>query len=124
MQTGGNTVKNRMIICPNTSCGKIFAKPLKALNFQNALKPYYACPCCLSKVTAKNELIIGKSDESSESEARIDVDVEKHVELPKNTIDCRYHLGYLSERTQKDQIPDDCIVCRDIVDCMLKKMMT
>jgi hypothetical protein len=37
---------------------------------------------------------------------------------------CQFHLGYLSEREQKQQIPEDCIVCKDIVDCMLKKMRT
>ncbi|MGD0407090.1 MAG: hypothetical protein ABSB10_10640 [Candidatus Bathyarchaeia archaeon] len=35
---------------------------------------------------------------------------------------CHYHLGYLSERKQKEQIPDECIVCKDIVECMLQKM--
>jgi len=35
---------------------------------------------------------------------------------------CQYHLGHLSERTSKTQITDDCLVCRDIVECMLRKM--
>ncbi len=35
---------------------------------------------------------------------------------------CHFHLGYLSERTQKEQIPDQCLVCEDIVECMLRKM--
>jgi hypothetical protein len=37
---------------------------------------------------------------------------------------CKYHLGYLSEREKKQQIPDECIVCQDIVECMLRKMRT
>jgi hypothetical protein len=35
---------------------------------------------------------------------------------------CQYHHGYLSERNSKQQIPDDCLVCKNIVDCMLRKM--
>lgn len=38
--------------------------------------------------------------------------------------ECAYHLGYLSERESKDQIPDECMTCKDIVTCMLKKMDT
>ena len=44
---------------------------------------------------------------------------------PKNSekpLACKYHLGYLSERGQKDKIPDDCLLCKNIVDCMLKRM--
>ena len=37
---------------------------------------------------------------------------------------CKYHMGYLSEREKNQQIPDECIVCGDIVGCMLKKMRT
>jgi hypothetical protein len=44
------------------------------------------------------------------------------VGIPEKPSECRYHLGYLSERTAKEQIPDDCMMCKDIVDCMLRKM--
>jgi hypothetical protein len=47
---------------------------------------------------------------------------EKSTKNKEKPAGCRYHLGYLSEREQKEQIPDDCIVCKNIVDCMLKKM--
>jgi hypothetical protein len=44
---------------------------------------------------------------------------DKNKEKPQA---CPYHMGYLSERNDKQQIPDDCIVCRALLDCMLKKM--
>jgi len=37
---------------------------------------------------------------------------------------CHYHPGYLSEQKQKKQIPDECLVCKDIIECMLRKMST
>lgn len=36
--------------------------------------------------------------------------------------ECRHHPGYLSERSSKEQISDECMICKDIVECMLKKM--
>jgi hypothetical protein len=51
------------------------------------------------------------------------VDVEiKHIENSEKPAACQYHLGYLSERSSKQQIPDDCLVCKDSVECMLRKM--
>jgi hypothetical protein len=35
---------------------------------------------------------------------------------------CIHHLGYLSERSKKEKIPDECIVCENIVQCMLKNV--
>ncbi len=32
---------------------------------------------------------------------------------------CKYHLGYLGENSIKD-IPDDCLICTAIVQCMRK----
>jgi hypothetical protein len=46
----------------------------------------------------------------------------KHVKNSEKPAACQYHLGYLSERTSKQQIPDDCLVCKDSVECMLRKM--
>ena len=47
---------------------------------------------------------------------------EKPIQNKEKSPTCKYHLGYLSEREQKEQIPDDCICCKDILECMLKKM--
>jgi hypothetical protein len=33
---------------------------------------------------------------------------------------CSHHFGYLSERPKKDSIPEECMVCDNIVRCMLK----
>ena len=46
----------------------------------------------------------------------------KHVKNSEKPSACQYHLGYLSERNSKQQIPDDCLVCENSVECMLKKM--
>lgn len=107
--------------CPNVACGKTFTTPLKTLNLQDSpAEPYYACPFCLTKIEApelkieqSNSQVASKPSEVSHSEAP-----KESNEKPKA---CHFHLGYLSERGQKE-IPEDCLVCRDIVSCMLKKM--
>jgi hypothetical protein len=45
------------------------------------------------------------------------------VETVGNSPECKNHFGYLSERSLKEQIPDECLTCKDIVHCMLKKTM-
>ena len=60
--------------------------------------------------------------EEPESEVEKTVEVEEHVEVPEPASECLHYLGYLSEKESKEKIPDQCITCKDIVTCMLKKM--
>ncbi|MCL5878148.1 MAG: hypothetical protein M1540_10100 [Candidatus Bathyarchaeota archaeon] len=113
--------EKKQVICQNPSCKTTFTTPLKTLNLQeNPTEPYFACPFCLTKL---EDLPI-KSQEGLKQDveakgAKFGHDSKKPVE---GNASCRFHLGYLSERTNKEQIPDDCLVCKDIVECMLKKM--
>jgi hypothetical protein len=34
---------------------------------------------------------------------------------------CNFHLGYLGEKEHKQTIPDECFICKDLVECMHKK---
>ena len=45
---------------------------------------------------------------------------QKSLSKTENNIeDCKKHFGYLSERSGKN-IPDECLICKAIVQCMLK----
>jgi hypothetical protein len=80
---------------------------------QNPSEPYAACPYCLTKISApKFESKIKSQDRETPS--------NKAPDKGKPS-GCRYHLGYLSEREQNQQIPEECILCKDIVECMLHK---
>jgi len=35
---------------------------------------------------------------------------------------CVRHFGYLSKRSKKEKIPEECIICENIVQCMLKNV--
>jgi DNA-directed RNA polymerase subunit RPC12/RpoP len=106
-----------MYTCPNPSCGKVFETPLRTLNLQDPAEPYAACPYCLTKIT-EFQVEINKSETRDESR----LSKEKSSKTKEKPSTCQYHLGYLSEREDKQQIPDECIVCKDLLECMLQKM--
>jgi hypothetical protein len=114
--------ENRTFTCSNDSCKKVFTVPLKTLNLQQyPTEPYYACPFCLTKIT---ENLTEKNEPERTQVVEVPQPKERPIENKEKPSGCRFHLGYLSERVQKEQIPDDCMVCKDIVDCMLRKMRT
>ena len=102
-QTEEDTKKGSGFTCPNAACGKVFTTPLKTLNLQRSPEEFYdACPYCLTEVTTEDE---------------------KTVASPREKVAaCTHYLGYLCERSTKANIPDECIVCKDIISCMLKNM--
>jgi hypothetical protein len=112
--------------CPNPSCRKVFSTPLKTLNLQqDATEPYNACPYCLTKINepplkTEDKLEIDQVEQAPPVENKVTSKVKsKATDKPPA---CHKHLGYLSERAQNEQISDDCLVCKNIVECMLKKM--
>jgi hypothetical protein len=108
-----------MFTCPNPSCKKVFDTPLKTLNLQDSAGPYAACPYCLTKIT-ESQVEINKSETQDESRPS----KEKSSRNKGKPSTCRHHLGYLSERENRQEIPDECIVCRLLLECMLQKMRT
>jgi hypothetical protein len=126
------TKKGSMFTCPNASCGKVFSKPLKALNLQQDPDgPFDACPYCLTEINVEDTPAVAPDEpetfEEEETEAEIEVEetappAEENVDITEAPSECRHHIGYLSEKSSKEQIPDECMMCKDIVKCMLKKM--
>ena len=103
---------------------------------QDSEEPYDACPYCLTEIILQDESNVTcdapeetfeteEAEELEDAEAEVEetVDVvEEEVEPPEAPSECTHHLGYLSEKSSKEQIPDECMMCKDIVTCMLKKM--
>jgi hypothetical protein len=107
--------------CPNEDCLHVFKSPLRVLQIQRGRKvDFYACPRCLSEITVDDDSVSPDLDEE-------DNDDKKGVELeqvlpPETSSGCRHHLGYLGERDSKAGIPDECMICKDLMDCMHKKV--
>jgi hypothetical protein len=105
--------------CPNAVCKKTFAAPLKALNLQdNPSEPYYACPVCLTRVELAEQPKLEKTIAQAKPVEAMSKKGSKGNEKPAG---CQFHLGYLSTRGKKE-IPEDCLACIDVVECMLNKM--
>lgn len=128
---GGQTTKAKKpdrerqeYLCPNAACGRVFANPIKAENLSSEdTKVYDACPFCLTEITSRKNIEI----ESKEEKMDIKNDVqakprEVTVEGPSKPTKCAHHFGYLSKRSANEKIPEDCMLCEHIVQCMLKDM--
>jgi hypothetical protein len=120
--------EKKVITCENPSCKKSFAVPLKALNLQQTpAEPYFACPFCLTKIktdrSAQPLQVLEEPQLLENQPKKVETEIKDDpVKKNEKSADCRHHPGYLSERSSKEQIPDECMVCKDIVECMLKKM--
>jgi hypothetical protein len=115
------TNETTMLTCPNNKCGKVFDKPLITINLQqNTKTPYNACPYCLTEIT----MVESENKNSPEDPfTEIELDKEKVAEVLEETVTCNHHLGYLKERELKQQIPEECILCTKVIDCMLKSSL-
>jgi hypothetical protein len=112
----------KTVTCPNPACRKTFTSPLKTLNLQqDPAQTYAACPFCLTKIT---EVQIEASNKPRKAQVETILSKEKPTRSREKPSACQHHLGYLSEREKNQQIPDECIICQDIVECMLRKMRT
>ncbi|MGD0978541.1 MAG: hypothetical protein ABR962_05300 [Candidatus Bathyarchaeia archaeon] len=110
--------------CSNPSCSKSFAKPLKAVNLSlENPEPYLACPHCLTDITTQQKPSIAEArpvlDAETLKTAKDGLEEEKAALQPAKTL-CTHHFGYLSERSSKEKIPEECMACAEIVNCMLK----
>jgi hypothetical protein len=44
------------------------------------------------------------------------------AESPPKPQKCTHGFGYLSKRSSKEKIPEECMMCENIVQCMLKNV--
>lgn len=108
--------KKITLTCPNEACGKVFIKPLTTLNLQKSSKePYNACPYCLEEITS----IIPESNSPSEKEnneiANFEEKIDHNIE---ESLNCKHYFGYMKEKEHKQEMPEECMLCPKIVECM------
>jgi len=141
--------KSGVIICPNPKCHREVEEPVLLNNLSKTpAEQYYACPHCLIKLDmeAKNEeevieestlsppmhpslervLDVISAEPQKERRGREEAPVKpskekekgpKEEESPKG---CPHQFGYLSHRPKDAPIPQQCLTCQKIVDCMLR----
>ncbi|MGB9675810.1 MAG: hypothetical protein ACPL0C_01305 [Candidatus Bathyarchaeales archaeon] len=122
---------NQSFTCPNPSCGRVFTKPIKAENLSLKNGTYDACPYCLTEITVEKSILITEETEKEKPTPLIEKSVKQeaqptlervHSETITKPDTCAHHFGYLSQRSTKEKIPEECMMCEKIVQCMLQRV--
>jgi DNA-directed RNA polymerase subunit RPC12/RpoP len=103
-----------------TGCSGTFQKPIVAtVSSRGYVTTYYACPRCLSKISDVKQ---HKDEEDEEEKGTLvalgkvkKIAVAKHEE----NVSCKHFLGYLKKRSKDSAIPDDCLTCDKMIECMV-----
>ena len=112
------TEEKTTLVCPNKACGKVFNKPLKTQNLQKSKEHYDACPYCLTEITITEMDSKNPPEKTAKEETFSNNESGKKEE---KAFGCKYYAGYLSEKEHRQQIPEECMVCRELIECMNKK---
>jgi hypothetical protein len=111
-------------ICVYERCGKSFDAPVRLtdLSHKPRSETYDACPYCFSKMDESehdhsHEIKLMKDDghetpTSSKSK-------NQAIEKEDVTVVCPHHLGYLKKRSKDESVPDSCLTCPRILQCMV-----
>lgn len=92
------------------------------------MEVYDACPYCLAEITIGKEKPIAKEKPKSRKKKTVSVEEKEPIlkqEKPHPAPEkqgCPHYFGYLAERSKKGKIPEECMMCEKIVQCMLKKV--
>jgi hypothetical protein len=98
-------------------CKGTYQKPILATNSSlGHVQMYYACPRCLTKVT---EVRDRKSKEGRETSISTK-DVKKVAVKDEGGVKCEHFLGYLKKRPKDTAIPDKCLTCDKMIECLVR----
>jgi len=118
-----------VVACPNPKCGREIEEPILLTNLSvTPPEQYDACPHCFSKLEPETT---GNQEEATVLDEDPSFQVLKKVEdliLGSNrpqereseTSSCPEDFGYLANRPKDKPIPQECLLCPKMVDCMLK----
>ncbi|NWG11176.1 hypothetical protein HXY33_05450 [Candidatus Bathyarchaeota archaeon] len=98
-------------------CRSEFHKPLLATDSSRGnVQTYYACPRCLSKVDVKHKREVEDSSVSALLAPAKKVSGAKH----EAEVKCQHFLGFLKKRDKDTAIPDECLTCEKMIECMVR----
>jgi hypothetical protein len=58
-------------------------------------------------------------NETEVEELNVPITEEKSIQTHPKGQRCAHQFGYLSKRSSKEKIPEECMMCENIVQCML-----
>jgi DNA-directed RNA polymerase subunit RPC12/RpoP len=115
LEVGGSVASSARAGSVCSACGEEFDAPLLAMVFSDYLvEEYYACPKCLSKVRS-----VERQEEQVEAEEEEANSLGMPIEEPAgDAMGCRHHLGFLKSRPKSTPIPEECLTCSKMIECM------
>ena len=135
-----------VLVCPNPKCHRKIEEPILLNNLSTTpAEQYHACPHCFIKLDADAENdenltqeavpsppvhpALGKVLDVISAQPQKEKEEKKKKEEPPvkppekeetGPSECSHHFGYLANRPKDAPIPQECLTCPKIVDCMLK----
>ncbi len=111
--------QSAVVVCPNPKCHGEIEEPILLNRLATvAEEQYYACPHCLIKLDVDAE---NAQPQKEEEKKEIEKPLVKPAETGgKGPSACSRHFGYLANRPKDAPIPQECLVCSKIMNCILK----
>jgi hypothetical protein len=111
-------------ICPNPRCNRKIEEPILLKSLSTAPEEqYYACPHCFIKLDVDAEKAQPQKEEEKLEEEKLEKEkpaVKPPEKEGKGPSGCPHHFRYLAKRPKNAPIPQECLICSKVVECMLK----
>jgi hypothetical protein len=119
-----NLKESKSFTCSNPMCKRGFAIPLTVHNFcsGNSVR-YLGCPYCLTRI--EESLESEKEEQTFSAGKDVIEDLKTKLIETKRTLEpfskkCPHHLGYLSQHSREENMPEECMICENLIECSLK----
>ena len=113
-------------MCVYERCGKSFTAPVRLtdLSHKPRSETYYACPYCFSKMDESecddsHELKLTKTGTYEIATSFSSKKNAKNTVQEEIAASCPHHVGYLKKRSKEEAVPDSCLTCPKILQCMV-----
>ena len=105
------------------ACGRMFEDPIRLTNLSaTPMQTYSACPFCFSKLNENTVLEeeLGDLKMSTSKDSSVVLGKkQKKIESPEQLTGCPHYFGYLKKRPKNTPIPDTCLTCQKMIQCLL-----
>ena len=120
VRRSGN-VKKESNSCFCEACRRTFENPIRLTNLSaTPLQIYNACPFCFSKLDENvvldeldNLKVLNLKDSNTVLEKK-----QKNIKSLEPT-GCPHYFGYLKKRPKNTPIPEACLTCEKMIQCVL-----
>jgi len=111
-------------------CGRAVSTPVRLTDLsRKPLETYYACPFCFSRLDVEDvsEHLEHSHGHAISSSSPVDVwgsrpEKSGGKRVTAAVSNCSHELGYLRSRAKDSTIPDECLTCPKILQCMSKSI--